>query len=633
MLRFAAACLATIALICGSAAACRADEPAGKSLVELVPDDVGVCIELRNMQEHGTRIFSNPLFDRLTKFPPLAEWVEDNGLQLTEIADRMAAALGVPTDEFSSKLFGQHVVMAAWPADAPGLQATDEQEQQWGDGVGLVLLEASDRALLERFLNALSPMGPPANPAGVKPLAEARQHAGLTYRARPLQHGDETLQVFLTSLGNTAVLTNSEALMRRTLELQAGESTNDLSRQTAYREAITKIDPQAAIRVFMNPRVWDGAVLATVEDNVDNLLTARDTINQVWKAASYSVAAIDLDHGLRVDAHVQFDPVKLGERLTKAISGLQGGADGLDHIPQDAIFAAALQVDLGELVNAAIESQGDDRVEQLDEFRDIAQSMFMGMDVLEEVLPQLGPEINISLRDLRGPDARRAEPGWVVNVKTKPRPANSDQPEVAEVLQSGLVSAMNVAVNFLNNRLPKGQKGAAVLEEEINGVRVTSLTGMRFLPAGLVPAFAVHQGYFTLGTSRQAVLEATAVDPAKSLGAQEHLRKLLGPRFSEASQVVYIDCARMRQLLDERPEVIRFVLGVARGMTTRQVNSSLQRLDDVLALAETIVLATKFQGDALSGSLVLSMDPPNPAGVVRATAAPTVVPSAGPASR
>jgi len=148
-------------------------------------------------------------------------------------------------------------------------------------------------------------------------------------------------------------------------------------------------------------------------------------------------------------------------------------------------------------------------------------------------------------------------------------------------------------------------------------VKVTSLEGLRFLPGNLVPTFAVHDSYFLLGTSRQAVTDSLHIAPERSLAQQKYLLDLLGSDFATPGQLLYVDCPRLRKMLKDHPQLIRFVLGATRGLSTRQVSRSLARLDEVLALAETIVIATKFEDYDLSLTAIMSMDPQPPRDVAR----------------
>jgi hypothetical protein len=147
-----------------------------------------------------------------------------------------------------------------------------------------------------------------------------------------------------------------------------------------------------------------------------------------------------------------------------------------------------------------------------------------------------------------------------------------------------------------------------VKTEPVPGGNLTFLDGIPGLPSGFVLTYAVVGNYFFGGTSPAAVRGAIEIDPNSSLAISPRVRALLSPRITEPSQLLYVDCRVLRQLMKENPQLFVNLVRLTRGLDAETAERGLKQLGDLLELAETVVFAGKFDDAGLAFSFGLSLE-------------------------
>lgn len=582
------------ALLVASAfhSAVAADAP--KSLVSLVPSDAGLCVELDNLSHHGEQFQSGEFFRRLEAFPPVAEWTGEYSKPVKLILDRIASHLGESTEDFLKKIFGHKVVLSAWSIDGGKLD----------EGPGLLLLDATDADLLARTIDTLS-QGMHADVAvDVPPPLE---HAGLPYRTRTLGDGESQKLVYMTYLGSIGVMTNNESVMHGVLELYAGadtsiESVGDLS---TYREAQTRVPSDSSVKAFINPRRWNAQRLLT--EIVDSGLAQQDDalrrfVNDAWKASDYWITGIQLGDDVRLHGFLHLDLELLDDAQQEVLASLRGEPTFLDRVPRDAILASTGNVDFVSLVKGLVAGRPGAEEGDLDAIRNLTRGMLLGLDLIDEVLPALGPEFGVYLVP-EGPDVA---PAWVAGIQTRSIPSNPG-PSVGEALQNGFKTFMNLAAGFLADQ---GQDVTQIqiTTTDVDGVDVTSLDGVTVWPQNVVATVAAAEDFVMVGTSRSAVIQSLKIDPKDSLGQCERFLKVLGKGLEHPSQIVYIDCRRMREVIANDGDVILDTVVRARRLEEDMARRSLEQLDAVISLSDHLLGAVKVQESGIAYCVTFTMD-------------------------
>ncbi len=565
-------------------------------LASLVPADVGMCVELTDMAEHGGPFLAGRFYERVQSFPPYAKWAGASTKPVTAVLERLAKHLGVTREELLVALFGRRVVFGAWPG----------ADGELASGPGLLLADASDPALLRSIVDTLcSGMSGNAEDRGIRTV----EHAGASYRVRTMATGATQQSVCLAVRGSIGILTNSESVMRGVLELAAEDSIADrtgLTSLEAYQDALTHVHADAPVVVFLNPRRWDNFFADVVEPELRGPVDViGDAARVFWRASQYWVSSVEIGDGLQLNSFLHVDGEQLPPPMRGVLDGLRGDAGFLDRIPDDCIMAMAGSVDFRQLVDSFLSGGEVGRFGDLDAVRDMTRAMFLGLDLFDDVIPGLGPGVTVALVPHAADDSEDAS-SWMIGVETQPRDDDDRRPSVAAALHNGLKTAMYLAAGFLND--DDDDTPARVEAQTIDGVEITSLEGIRLLPKHIVATVARIEDTILAGTSSDVIERVIHLEPSQSLGQSARFVELLEQGLPNPSQVIYVDCARMQRALGEQDHEMLALVRQARQLDRATAEAGLAQLQSVLALSDTLLLAAKVEDDGLAFSLIFAMD-------------------------
>ncbi len=579
--------------------ASTAQGAAPESLVSLVPSDVGLCVEMDHLAQHGGRFQSGEFFRRLEFFPPFAEWSNEYSKSVSLVLKRIANHLGESPDGFLRKLFGRKVVLGAWPSDGGELN----------DGPGLILVDTEDAELLAKTIDTLCQgMHPGDKEDGPRQI----EHAGSTYRVRSTGTGESQKFVYLTALDHIGVLTNTESVMQAVLELHAGQTSpiESVGSLATYRDARQHVPSDSTITVFINPQRWNAHKLFSEmvdEGFIPSGDAFRHLANGVWQASDYWVTGIQLGDDVRVKGFLHIDQSLLGDAYRDVLASLQGEPTFLDRVPQNAILAMTGNVDFGLLVKGVLAGKSDSDEVDLDTIRNLTRGMLLGLDLFDEVLPALGPEFGVYLVPEETTDEEIA-PAWVAGIQTRSLPSDNGQgPSVGAALQNGLKTFLSFASGFLNGQ---GQDSGTVRVNttRVGVVEVTSLEGVAIWPKSVVATVAASDDFVMVGTSREAVIQSLQIEREDSLGQCSRFRKVLAGGLENPSQIVYIDCRRMRKVLEQDGNAILNTVVRARRLDKELARRSLEQLGAVMALSDHLFGAIRVEESGIAYCVTFTMD-------------------------
>ena len=151
MCGFSALAAVTIVLCARGFAA--AQDPAGNSpadaMLRLVPPDSAVVLSVEDFRQQFRAFTSSPLFAGLKQLPAVKAWIQsEKGQQLLRSRDQIEAVLGTKLSDICDELIGDAVVLA--------LELRPEEPADSSQARGLLLVQARDRALLERLIQVVN---------------------------------------------------------------------------------------------------------------------------------------------------------------------------------------------------------------------------------------------------------------------------------------------------------------------------------------------------------------------------------------------------------------------------------------------------------------------------------------------
>ncbi len=606
--------LATIGRCVGLAMALAVPAtPQAGDLAALAPDDVGLCVQVTNLDRHVDAALASPLLNHLEQLEFFREFeVTANLRKLLGIATRLGAQVGQRPDEVRRKLFGGDLLLAVWPS------------LPMGDvlGRGLLMFETSDAELLMKLQDSLADAQ-----AGADPDMEIRQpmHAGRAYVMREVEHDGATHSLCFAALDRLAIITGDEALLKRALELHAqpAGATGSLAQSQAYRQSRARAKAGAPFQWFVQTRSWDDLVRQQTSRLAPGQPLLGAALWEIWQKSDYWLINLDPGTLFFIDAFIACRHAELPAPLSTFAASLRGECSFFERVPSDALVAVAAHGDLKRaqqwLRSGPIREAlgGADplvapRREVGRQLQDIANGFFVGLELFEPLLSGLGPNLGgylLAPPRTGGAPASAADstqtPGlqWLFSVQAGEEPM-ADVLDLKNNLDIGLSAALQWVANLPGQTNSPG--AARVRREEINGVEVTALEGARALPPGVVAAYAIADDYLLAGTSSPGVAAAAYPDSAKSLASSSRWRQLTGSPEVVWGQQLYVDCRGLRSMAGERRQELAQMVSLWRRL--RPETASLA-LDELLWLLEPLnALAVTMRVDDQGVSLRLAAE-------------------------
>jgi len=600
-------------------------------LATLVPDDIGMCIEARDLTSQAKQFFGSELFRRLMEFSPTGKFLEEyvNRPRLIQVA--LAAKMGVSPEELNRKLMGKRSLLAIWP-----------EQIRSAEGSRLLFLTETDdadpdfaRKLIDAFCQAL-------DQPGVLVRADDVTYAGAEYRVRVIRRGDKRLEVCLAAIDDVFVLASGETLIRQALDIRAKQPAagGSLAQLAPYVEARQRQQADTALCCIILPQRWLDLVNERLDDDEEEPsyeASAKKVVLDSWRVADYWVFAIRAGDRLSFESYLHFDPQRKPDWLAEMAGSTPGDTNFLDHVPADAVVAYSGLLDVPEIGHLMLigAASGDGlKLGNVEEMRQATRGLMMGLDPIDDILPAMGPDVGFFVSrtapqppppvaddaadedqsDDEASDKPAPKPTWlemVVGVRTNPRPAGDKRPDVKMALDNGLRTTMVLAAGVENAK--RGKNSAKVAVTRAGDIKLTTLSGLEQVPAGMDLTYTFVGDYFLGGLSLGTVRRAATLQQADSLAATPRFRRLFDESVGPPGQLLYIDCLALRSMLAQDPDLLYQTFSPFREMTPEAARDAQKLVVQLLSLTDTLLLTARVEGTGLNISL--AFDSPEPEAV------------------
>jgi len=575
-------------------------------LAELVSDDVGLVVEVRELAHQIETCVAGPMFRRVVHYPPFEKWTKQNGQFWSLLSAESLRRLGASPEDMATKLLGNEVLFAVWPPDGVSLH-----------GEALFLTEAADDQLLKTVFDRLVAAHRERGQWKAEHLLDLDGRSLVVHEVET--HGDQP-RLFLAVADRLGIVATNERLVR---DVVVRRTTSDVHRGTlgalpAYQNAARRLAPKAAVRLFVNPRAWDQVLSADLgkKDPASDEARTQAVVVETWRATEYLVAGLEFASNLSLEAFIRWDRHALPEAVREIADAAEGPSEFLEHVPAGAIVALAGHVDGARLLRrfgmprprastgATSPTSGSSHAPTPDP----------GGFALLTLAGGVGPDFGAYLYT-HGPTAQAVQRGQtrealpfdcVVGLGTRSLDPVDGRPALAELLEPMLHRALVVAAE-LHNADPSFSTRAEVRSREMEGGHLTSVVGLVPFPAGLEASYTVVEGRFLAGTSPEAVGRAARLSSSESLAHSPRFNSHLSPRLNKPSQLIYIDLTGLRQLLGASAEAIDF-LAAAKGLDRHAAERSGRELLALLQLADALVAAAQIDHDGLAAGVRLVAD-------------------------
>jgi hypothetical protein len=538
----AALALALAAALAGPALAGPTDE-----LLRFVPDDVAFCVVVQDLRGHAARLAESPLAERFRASAAGAALRQSRELEQLRAAEaRLRKHLGLGWAQLRDDILGDALVLAYRPG-GPG-KPDDEQ--------GLVLLRARDAAMLRDLVERVNRA---EKESGDLKELEEREYDGLRYYRRV----EQKKQSYYFLRGSVLVFSGEEAMLRRALAAQRGLSADsEPSLARRLREAGAA---DAFVAAWFNPRALDADVMAALREGGEKAGPAAKTFAACWKAVDGVVWSLGLDRDLSVSVSVRGRPGDMPAAIRGLLREAARPSELWRFFPDDALLALGLHLPAPRVLEALDTFLPAQERQALTADLNRLVGAALGRDLIQEVLPAVGPDFGLYVA---APPA--ADKDWALRGVLAVRLGRGDpKAPVDRAVYSAICSAAVWLVIAHNSQHPGQLLGLRTLM--LGDQEVKYLVGDAVFPPGMKPALGLREGYLVLASSPDLVGRFRPSGPAPSPGDSVPLLRIY-PRG-------------LRQYLRERRDVLAPALARKEGISVVEARG---RLDELIAGLEFV---------------------------------------------
>jgi hypothetical protein len=469
-----------------------------QELLRLVPDDVGFCLLIEDLREHGKALLDSPFVKQFLTSPLAAKISKADETQKLGMLDKyLQQFLQVSADQLRDEILGDAFVLAY----RPGPPNKPAQEQ------GLFLLRARDGKLLAALIERINKL---QKDSGELKELDERTYAAKTYFRRVVAGNTS----FYHLNGPILAFGSHEDILRQMLDLETSvsrEADSPMSRQ--FR--LCGVDrPRAAL--WINPRVFEPALRQKVLAAKGAQAVALTSLLGYWQALDGLAFTIVLEKDLELQLAVRARPEALPASARRFLNTAAEPSETWQRFPEKAMLALAGRIDAAALVEALSEFLTPEARQQLQSAVEGTVGSIVGKDIVKDLLPNLGPDWGFCVM---APPADGKE--WFPQVvgALRVRPGTTGTPADLTLLNA-LNSLATLAVFSQNGGQPGPLSLRSALQDQVEVKYLVNEE--KFLP-GFQPAFAMKDNHLVVGSSPAVLRRFRAGSPSsvKPLATKE----------------------------------------------------------------------------------------------------------------
>jgi hypothetical protein len=530
-------------------------------LVRLVPDDVGICLVVRDLRGHVRAVLDSPFADLLRRSPiAVAVRAGPESRKLEEAERYFRDHFQVDWARLLDDVFGDAVVLAFWPGP-PG-QADQER--------GLVLLRARDPDLLARLQDRLAEV---MKQAGNGVTVAPRTHRDVVYTA----WNDGKKASFVYRSGGLLAVTHQEELLQQLIDRQRSPAQGATALERQLRR-LGLADALAAL--WFNPRAFDPEIEQKTAQAPGVDEAARRNILAHWKALEGAALAANVrERELEIEWAFLVHEAQLPD-AARLFFRTGRPSELWQRFPEHALLTVAGRVDMSAVAELVRHFLGEPARRAVQDALDRYGQGSLGRDVVKEVFPGLGPDWGFCVIP-PGPEGKTWVPHLLGAVRVQ---SGGEDPPLDRALFHFLNSVGMLAVIAHN----AGQPDKMTLRTEMQGnVEVKYFTLEKGFPLGVRPAFALKDGYLVFGSSPDVV------------------RQFGGPRPSQPAPDapecpwVRLSVQRLRAYLADHADALADHIAAKEQIPLDEARRRLTAVGSVLELFDQVEIGQRSTSDQL----------------------------------
>lgn len=542
-----------------------ADDP---ELISLVSEDVGLSVEIRDLRSHLHDIPSTEWFRRLREMPFVKRWQQGPEFARWQVGQAtLTAVIGQPLDQFVSELFGESVVLAISPLKE-------------GPPGGMLLSRATKNETWDRVLTLWDQLEAHE--------VQTKSAFGRSFQRRQKKTNGQNASpnLFTAKIGRILAISESEELIRDVLARSASAPNEgrakSLDQSPAYRHAMAALPEPCSVRVFANPRHWEGKLRKDP--------ASAAWLLPLWQKLEWMAAGIELRDGIIGHAVVHHETTDLPSVWQKFVEASVTPSDLATRLPANALLAGETRIspDLWNWLRKLDDSEKARTDWQT--FGKITRGV-LGRDLFEDVLPHARSSLG-GVVVPKKPVEESSAPvdglfAWQFDLARGPA-KTTGQPELRESLDIALQTLLNFAAVAHNSRNPETPAILQVKHREALTIKwLDSLPPYR-------PAFGLGSEYIFLATDPQLISafhDRTASDPA--LSSEPLFAAVRSRHFAEYSHWMFLNSRAARDFLAEQHEPLSRQVAHWRKLAPPSVAAQLDRVREILTPLDAAFVAAR----------------------------------------
>lgn len=588
--------LAAVALVAPACVFAQTVQLAG-----LVGSDVGLCVELSDARGAVERVEHSAWLERLRESQLFQAWMQtDDVRRFRQSVAAIEKVVNQPPRKFLVGLFGQQAIVAVYPrAD--------------GDPIAIVLTLAESDAAIQHAIKVWNESEPTQ--------VETRTHAGKSYsrRVRTQRKDRPAETMFYFHEGTLLALSDREDLIRQTIDRIDGDVQRSIAVNPAW-QSLHGADESATVRALVQPQVWRKETEPDRPDPLPSLLRS-------WRTCKAITLAARLDDGLIVQAAAFFPKGSASPRWLRFIERSRGAFPMFERVPAEALLVVATRVDLSETAELLEEMIPVNQRKPAARLRQVARGLLLGLDLPNDVLPNLGPEFTAWIAPNSSMDADAGKDNafpweaaavWALNTPAVEKKADGNGNEATSKRSRATVpmaidNALNTGLNLLVAMFNADEKNApAMLQDETLPApgpspdakegsakgraaqgRLRWVEGIPFVE----PAFAASVDRLLFATNPETIRRVLTTPkpdaPAASLASQAAFQSVQKRVVGTPTQLAYVNVAGVRQSLEANKA--RIVSHAEQNDEKgEEVEKKLSDIRDLLSLFDDVFLAFRL---------------------------------------
>lgn len=573
-----------------------------QSLLTLVGDNVGICIELNQLKQQFAQIKQSEMYRRLQATTVFRDWLKTTEFQIFDKSVEQLEQQGkqkiVP---LIANVFGQSTVLATyWPKKKQDVP------------VGVLITRAKNQAALKSGLQLWNRLAP-------NDVIAERKYRGQSYFQRnPAIQKTTSPQkksaaqqpvpaLFYVILDDIFAISDHEQAIQKVIALaqsqhkteqhenkQQKTEVKSLFRSPIYREARRQLTGNPLITVFCNPLVFDP--LPPNQPQPLSTLPQRFSSNNIarflWKQCRSLMVGIRFDRGFVIESIVNFHHKKLPAQWANITRHIANATTEKTHIPNEALAAVTgrylPQLLLKEIIHQLMKKK----------FRQASQQIGIGPQQLNrfnECLSYL--EGNIALFVLPRKNSQHKgvllDAAGTIEFSSTTATKRSTKKKQHAKIHTELMNALQTLTKMQPLLNPQQLQKAAVVKSQQQG-KITAhwLDGL----GAYRPAFAITPQHLLIASSPATLwrLEKLAKSTNQKI-VPNQFAQTQRQFFPNCKQILFVNFQQLRQELRKIKPILQQHFSQSKTISSSKALKQFHRAIDLLGIIDNGFAAVQIK--------------------------------------